>query len=189
MKARSAVPIAVAVLGFSLVAFWYFGFRNYDPDPQQRSAFLISYSPRTAIAPFEYKYGTKLAEGGESASAGHRFVSRKVEYLEFYTAQKQSDASVMAAVEKDVECQLSLHGARVLGRKTDAHGVIGIDYAVGQILGSIQLDPINVSPQFHPAWLLPMPEGFEDKFLRIVIKEKWFPMGIPSRQELARADK
>jgi hypothetical protein len=34
-----------------------------------------------------------------------------------------------------------------------------------------------------------MPEGVEDKFLRIVIEEKWFPKSIPSQEELAQGDK
>jgi hypothetical protein len=190
MKERYAVPIAMVVLGLSLVALWYFGFRRYDPDPQQRSTFLISYNPRIAIAPFECKCGIGLAEGGESTSAGHRFVPRKVEYQEFYTAQKQSDASVTAAVEEDVERQLPLRGASILSMKTDPHGPLRIDYAVGQVLGSISFDPIIARPQPHPAaWWCQIPEGFEDKFLRIVIEEKWFPKGIPSQQELARSDK
>jgi hypothetical protein len=189
MKERYAFSIAVMTLGVTCFTVWWFGFHRYDPSPQQRSDFLTSYNPRKAIAPFECKCGTKLAEGGESASAGHRFVPRKVEYQEFYTAQNQSDASVTAAVEEDVERQLALHGVQIFGKKTDSHGALRIDYTVGQILGSVTFDPIVAHPQIHPAaWWCPIPEGFEDKFLRIVIEERWFPKGIPSQQELAQTD-
>lgn len=188
MKDRYAILIGLAAFGLTNFAFLLLISPRYSPDPQQRSAFLTSYNPRNAIAPFEYKYGTKLASGGESDSPGNRFVLRNVEFQEFFTAQKQSDTSVMAAVEQDTERQLTLHGARILLKKTDQRGAFRIDYAVGPVLGSIQLDPIIASPQFHPAWLS-MPEGVEDKFLRIVIEEKWFPKSIPSQEELAQGDK
>jgi hypothetical protein len=186
MKVRFAVPIALVVCGLSFVVFQREPIFSYYPSPEQKSAFMNSYNPEDAIAKFTYKDASQW--GSEEGSSGNRFVTHKTEFREHYTASKQSDVSVMAAVEDDIQRQLSLNRARFLGRKKDNRGVVRIDYQSDQVLGSITIDPITTTQPASSNGGHAMPADAEDKLLHVSVEEKWFPKGIPSQWMLAVAN-
>lgn len=187
MKERFAVPIALAACGLSIVLFWRVKTSLYYPSPEQKSAFMNSYNPKEAVAKFRYKPGNQWGSG-EGATAGYRFVKHKTEFQEYYTASKQSDVSVMAAVEEDIRRQLSFNRARFLGRKKDNRGAVGIDYESGQVLGSITIDPITTTQPASSNCAHALPADAEDKVLHVSLEEKWFPKGIPSHQMLVKVN-
>lgn len=187
MKARIAVPIALIVFGLWFIVYWRMATFNYYPSPAQKSSFLNSYTPKGAVDKLRYRHGNQ-AGYGEGASAGNRFVMHKTEFREYYVASKKSDASDIAAIESDIQRQLFLNHGHFLSRKKDEHSVISIDYELGQVLGSIKIDPLTKTQPASYDLCHPMPADFEDKLLHITVEEKWFPKGIPSLQELARGN-
>ena len=184
MKERFAVPIALVACGLSFIVFRHV--TTFNPRPEQKSAFMNSYSPQDAVAKFTYKDASQW--GSEEGSSGNRFARHKIEFREHYTASKQSDVSVMAAVEDDIQRRLSLNRARFLGRKKDNSGVVSIDYESGQVLGSITIDPITTTQPASSNCAHALPADAEDKLLHVSVEEKWFPRGIPSQQLLAKAN-
>jgi hypothetical protein len=193
MKTQSAIWTAGVFLGLGCFAIAFLaielvGHRYYYPTDQQRSSFLVAYNPWNAIAPFVDQKNSHQTGTGVSAGAGTRFVTHAVEFDEYFTTQKQHEKAIMAAAEDDLDCQLQLRGMRILNKQRGADKALHISYTIGQVLGSIKLDPLAADPQVQRPYST-LPVGYEDVILHVAIREKWFPHGIPSPQEIAQVDR
>jgi hypothetical protein len=192
MKLRIRVWSAAVLLGLSCLAIAFLAImlvsnRYYYPTDQQRSSFLIAYNPWNAVAPFVDQNNSHQTGSGASAGAGRRFVTHGVEFDEYFTTQKQNEKAIIAAAEDDLDRQLQLRGVRVFSRQRGADESLRISYTIGQVLGSIKLDPLAADSQVQRPYST-LPVGYEDVILHVAIDEKWFPSGTPSRYELAQID-
>jgi len=126
--------------------------------------------PFTALEP-------SLSEGRElGGGAGTKFVTHSAGFDEYFTMRADQKDSLMAAVNLDVSQRLLGSGARILNQSGTPSTGSHFEYAIGNTIGSIAIQPISPGAVHRN---MPLPDGFEDVTLDIALREQWFPKGIP----------
>lgn len=179
MRTLRIVGIGAAVLGLPIVgliayANWVQAHMVY-PSPQNESTFLRAYDPKAVVRPFFALEG--YSESRESGGgAGTKFVTHSAGFGEHFTMRADQADSLMVAVNNDISQRLLLNGARILNQSWTPSIGFRYQYATGNSIGSLTVQPLSPGAIRRN---MPLPSGLEDVSLNIDVREQWFPEGTP----------
>ncbi len=180
MRTLRVVAIGAAILGLPIVGLFAYGSwvnaHMMYPSLKNESAFLRAYDPKSVVRQFIYQHESYGEGDGSGGGAGTKFVMHDSHFDEHFTMRTDQKDPLMVAVGHDASQELTLNGAQILSQSGTPSTGFHFQYAIGNSIGSISIDPPAPGTVHRN---MPLPDGFEDVSLNIDVREHWFPKGIP----------
>ena len=148
---------------------------TYYPSPENKSAFLRTYSLKPVVLPFVDAAGGTGDLSGSGGGAGTISVEHTANFGEYFTMRSEQKAFLMQAVYNDLERQLRASGMQILSQYGGVSTGYRFRYRSGNSVGTVSLHALEPGRVQRN---LPLAYGLEDVGVRVEIKEGWFPKGI-----------
>jgi hypothetical protein len=169
MKLAIVLPV-IAAAGLAWVALDQT--RLVYSTPENESAFLRTYSPKTVTDRFKaapFAQEAALTSGG----AGRDFATHEEDFEPTLVINAQDWGALMLALRDDVTSRLRSENGQIVNQSGNGPDGFQIDYAIGNSEGTIKAEPLENVPAATLA-IDGSSAGTATVSLRIRIHEKWY---------------